>query len=211
MRQKNSTPLIALAVALACGATGCQGKMQQRQAFPATWPSGLVWSQPTQASIAPAEVAGPAVAVQLLTMEAEDAQRPPTDSSNSTSRMLTNLMVEKLRQAGVRVSDSDAEYTFGGTISKLGYTQRGGYPRKLYYTSELVYQLVHRPSGTVVWKGNLSQDFEQTVLVNTMTKLPSDPNAPETVLLEKCISPNWGIIAADVKAFLKKSPPASEK
>ena len=185
---------------------GCQGAMMQRHSFPAEWPSGMIWSRPKTAQPAAVPAEGPAVAVEQFTLDTESGTRP---AQSTTAQMLTQLMVEKLSQAGVRVSDSNAEYIFKGTIPKLGYTERGGYPRKFYYTSELVYQMVHRSSGTVVWKGNLSQDFEQSVLVNTMTKLPNDPDAPVHVLLDKCISPNWEIIAGDVKKYLKEHPGAS--
>ncbi len=199
-----------LFVVLAWAAVGCQGKMQ-RHSFPVEWPSGLTWSGSAPHLAASPETVGPTVSVQPFTLDAEADMQPKGSGSPSTSRMLTDLMITKLKQAGVQVSDEGAEYVFKGTVPKLGYTERSGYPRKFYYTSELVYQLIHRPSGTVVWKGNLSQDFEQTVVVNTMTKLPNDPDAPAHVLLEKCIAPNWEIIAADVKTFLKGSPPASGK
>ena len=205
LEKRNKIFFIGTALVLApiCGVIGCARAMERRS-FPAMWPAGLDWSREvTQASVAPAEPAGPAVAVEPFVLDAEGAHGP-SSGPGSTSSALTNLMVEKLWQAGVRVSSSGAEYAFTGTISKLGYTQLSGYPRKLYYTSELVYRLARRPDGAVVWEGKLSQDFEQTVLVNTMTKLPDDPNAPERVLLEKCISPNWAMIAADVKAFLKE-------
>ena len=196
---------------LVCSAVGCQHAMQ-RHSFPAEWPAGLTWpeTKPPAAS-AVAEQSGPAVAVEPFTVDIEGNSFSAGSGPLTTSGMLTHLMAEKLKQAGVRVSETDAEYTLTGTIPKLGYTERTGYPRKLYYTSELVYHLVHRPSGAVVWQGNLSQDFEQTVLVNTMTRLPNDPNAPERVLLEKCIDPNWALIASDVKAYLKKNPTAPKE
>ena len=201
MRRMTTTLFIGLIAAAAV--SGCQ-KGMQRHAFPAAWPAGLDWQRTRMAAAAPAEPSGPAVTVEPFTLETAAAASQEAGQAG-TSHKLTDLMVEKLRQAGVPVSEGDAEYTLTGTIPKLGYTERSGYPRKLYYTSELVYRLVHRPTGAVVWEGNLSQDFEQTVLVNTMTKLPSDPNAPERVLLEKCIEPNWATIASDVKAYLKES------
>ena len=210
MRQIKTTLWIGSLCLVPVLFSGCQ-RTAQRHAFPATWPAGLDWQQTRTAAAAPVETTGPAVAVEPFTLDTETAAPPDMSQRQpSTSRKLADLMVEKLQQAGVRVSDSNAEYTFTGTIPKLGYTQRSGYPRKLYYTSELVYRLVHRPTNTVVWEGNLSQDFEQTVLVNTMTKLPGDPNAPERVLLEKCIAPNWEAIASDVKTYLKENPASSK-
>ena len=202
MRQKNRI-LLSTFLLVWVSAAGCAGKMSQPYAFPAEWPSGLVWSGSTSSLAAPPEPVGPPVAVEKFTLETGTGV--PASGPSTTAQMLTNLMVEKLKAAGVQVSDDNAEYTFRGTVPKLGYTERGGYPRKLYYTSELVYRLVHRPTGSVVWEGNLSQDFEQTVLVNTMTRMPKDPDAPEHVLLDKCIGPNWEIIAADVRDYLKKS------
>ena len=204
MRQSTKTLLIGL-ICIGAGITGCQ-RTAQRHAFPAAWPAGLDWSQTRTAAASPAEISGPAVKVEPFALDTEPGASPQGAGPASTSRKLTDLMVEKLQQAGVPVSESNAEYTLSGTIPKLGYTERSGYPRKLYYTSELVYRLIHRSTGTVVWQGNLSQDFEQTVLVNTMTRLPNDPNAPERVLLEKCIDPNWTMIASDVKTYLKENP-----
>lgn len=204
MRQSTKSFFIGLICVLA-GVPGCQ-KAAQRHAFPAIWPAGLNWQERRTAAVTPAEISGPVVKVEPFALDTESGASSQTAGQSSTSRKLTDRMVEKLQQAGVPVSESNAEYTLTGTIPKLGYTERFGYPRKLYYTSELVYRLVHRPTGAVVWEGNLSQDFEQTVLVNTMTKLPNDPNAPERVLLEKCIDPNWATIAGDVKTTLKENP-----
>jgi len=219
MRQSPKALFIGL-ICVSAGVTGCQ-KTAQRHAFPATWPAGLDWQESRTASATPAEISGPAVKVDLFALDTESGPSSqaagqagpirPWSNGASTSRKLTDLMVQKLQQAGVPVSESNAEYTLTGTIPKLGYTERSGYPRKLYYTSELVYRLVHRPTGAVVWEGNLSQDFEQTVLVNTMTKLPNDPNAPVRVLLEKCIDPNWTMIAGDVKTYLKENPSPSKE
>lgn len=209
MRQNAKNLFIGL-ICVSAGVTGCQ-KTAQRHAFPATWPAGLDWQETRVAAATPVEISGPAVRVELFTLDTESGPSSESAGQASTSRKLTDLMVEKLQQAGVPVSESNAEYTLSGTIPKLGYTERKGYPRKLYYTSELVYRLIHRPTGAVVWKGNLSQDFEQTVLVNTMTKLPGAPNAPPRVLLEKCIDPNWAMIAGDVKTYLKENPSLSEE
>lgn len=207
MQQQKTFLIVGLIIAAAVSAAGCQ-RTSKRYAFPSQWPTGLDLPATAGEKMVPstATIGLPAVTVRPLAIDVEAQARPQLsgNSSVSTSHMLTQLMEEKLRQAGVRVSDTDAEFEFSGTIPKLGYTERSGYPRKLYYTSELVYQLTHRPSGSVVWEGNLSQDFEQSVLVNTMTKLPEDPNAPERILLEKCIGPNWGLIAADVKNFLEE-------
>ena len=185
------------------GLAGCQGPVQ-RHSFPAVWPEGM--AQPSAGKRR--EGTGPAVAVRPMTLDLEGtaSAAPARGAGPETSRMLTDLMIEKLVKAGIRVSEdeNEAEYVFAGTIPKLGYTEKGGYPRKFYYTSELDYQLIHRPSGTVVWQGKLSQDFDQTVLVNTMTRLPKDPNAPEQILIQKCVGPNWETIAADLSAFLKK-------
>ena len=209
MKQSAKAIFIGL-IYVSAGVTGCQ-KTAQRHAFPATWPAGLDWRETRTAAASPAEISGPAVKVEPFALDMESGASSQAMGQASTSRKLADLMVEKLQQAGVPVSESNAEYTLTGTIPKLGYTERSGYPRKLYYTSELVYRLVHRPTGSVVWEGNFSQDFEQTVLVNTMTKLPSDPNAPERVLLEKCIDPNWATIASDVKTYLKENPSPPEK
>ena len=177
----------------------------QRHTFPLIWPHSLT---PHPSAVASVQEAGPAIWVDPLTLDLGEGtpQQPAPTPGVPTSQVLTDLMAQKLREVGVRVSNEGAEYALMGTVPHLGYTERSGYPRKLVYTSQLAYQLIHRPTGVVVWKGNVSQDFEQTVLVNTMTKLPEDPDAPEHVLLDKCIDPTWGAIASDIGAFLKKRP-----
>lgn len=99
---------------------------------------------------------------------------------------------------------NNGDYLFRGAVPELGYLIRGGYPRRVTYFSRLVYQLVDRRTGQVVWTGNLQQDFEQVVLVNMMTRLPSEPNPHEKLLLEKCVEPIWDSVAKDVGAFLEK-------
>ena len=193
--------LILLAVSL----VGCQGMTMQRHTFPLIWPHSLTLRQSAIASV---QETGPAIWVEPLMLDLGEGtpQQAAPAPGVSTSQVLTDLMAQKLQEVGVRVSKEGAEYALVGTVPQLGYTEHGGYPRKLVYTSQLSYHLIHRPTGAVVWKGNLSQDFEQTVLVNTMTKLPEDPSAPEHVLLDKCIDPTWGAIASDIGAFLKKNP-----
>ncbi len=147
----------------------------------------------------PPEPVEPAVFVEPFVLEAESAA-----GGQGTGEVLTKLFIQKLRSSGVAIAGKEeSPYLFRAAVPELGYSSRGGYPRKITYFSRLTYQLVHRDTGTVVWNGNAGQDFEQTVLVNTMTKLPSDPGAPERVLLEKCVEPTWSSVASDVGEYLK--------
>lgn len=183
-------------------AAGCAERSVQLHAFPSAWPQGLPQPEVAQAS---ASAAGPTVWVEPLAL---DLGEPAAASQTQTAQVLTELLVQKLRQVGVNVSSEGSQYALVGVVPRLGYSKRGGYPRRITYLSQLSYQLVHRPSGAVVWEGNLSQEFEQTVLVNTMTRLPEDPQAPVHVLMDRCVGPTWEAIAQDVSAFLK-DPPAS--
>jgi len=194
--------LFLLWMAASLGIGGCQGTTQ-RHTFPLAWPRGLT---PTSSSGPAVAAAGPAIWVEPLALDLGEGTSPRPSSGVPTSEVLTHLLIRKLQRVGVRVSEREAEYAFRGAVPRLGYTERKGYPRRLIYTSELAYQLIHRPTGAVVWKGNLAQDFEQVVLVNTMTRLPEDPDAPEHVLLDKCIDPTWEAIAADIGTYLKKQP-----
>lgn len=188
-------------------ASGC-ARGSTLHTFPATWPSSLEVGSPTQEATPSAP--GPAVMVEPFTLDLGEATvlESPSDAP-PTQQVLTSLFIEKLRSAGIRVAPPQAEspYLFRATISQLGFTVQGGYPRKIHYFSQLVYQLIRRQTGHVVWDGNVVQDFEQTVLVNTMTRLPQDPNAPERVLLEKCVEPTWQSVAADVGKYLETKTP----
>lgn len=164
--------------------------------FPASWPATLERSAAPAVPAAPA--GGEAVEVELFALDLDGP-------SGSSGPVLTDLFADRLRAAGVRVSSSgDSRYLFRGVVPQLGYVTRGGYPRQVTYFSRLVYQLVDRQAGQVVWTGNLEQEFEQTVLVNTMTRLPSEPNPHEKLLLEKCVEPIWDSVAKDVGIFLEK-------
>jgi len=201
---------MALVLLSAWLAAGCAGRGAQLHTFPSEWPHGL--PQP-EAARAVASALGPTVWVEPLVLDlgepAAASQTVTAAAGNrQTTQVLTELLIQKLQQAGVIVSSEGSEYALRGAVPRLGYSERAGYPRRITYLSQLSYQLVHRPSGDIVWEGNLSQDFEQTVLVNTMTRLPEDPQAPVHVLLDKCVGPTWEAIADDVSRFLKEQASA---
>ncbi|GEM_PF-4730639 len=176
--------------------SGCaMGSTSQLHTFPAAWPSSL--ERPSVPAVPSSAGGNEAVQVELFALDLDGP-------SGSSGPVLTDLFADHLRAAGVRVSSGDSRYLFRGVVPQLGYVTRSGYPRRVTYFSRLVYQLVDRQAGQVVWTGNLEQEFEQTVLVNTMTRLPSEPNPHEKLLLEKCVEPIWDSVAKDVGTFLEK-------
>lgn len=74
MRQITTTLFISL-IGVVAGITGCQ-KTAQRHAFPATWPAGLDWTQTRMAAATPAQISGPAVAVEPFMLDMETAAQP---------------------------------------------------------------------------------------------------------------------------------------
>lgn len=183
--------------------SGCQTTHQQRHSFPSVWPEGVQPSSKTAALTAQTQVPA-SVWIGSIDMDPESsAVGSSTGSGRTTSAALRDLLSEKLRQAGIPVTDQPSRYTLIGVVPRMGYTARGGYPRKLIYTTELVYRLVDRNTGDILIDRSLQQEVEQTVLVNTMTKLPQDPNAPEQELLRQCMEPTFNLVASSVKESLE--------
>jgi hypothetical protein len=180
---------------------GCAASRPRRVVlFPERWPSSLDAGFEQASAHATNQ---PTVWVEPFVLEA-DAFASLSAAGEPTGEVLTRIFVERLLAAGVSVSSRQPVYVFSAVVPQLGYVEQGGFPRRITYFSRLVYRLTHRATGQRVWDGNLEQNFEQTVLVNTMTRLPAEPNAYERVLLEKCIRPTWGFVAADVRKMVEK-------
>lgn len=184
----------SLAILVMIFLSGCASAAKpQAVLFPAQWPSALLPAA-VPISATPSSLQ-PAIVVEPFVRE-----------ESGPDGVLTELFIHKLRASGVTVAagPEQSSFLFRAIVPELGYAVRGGYPRKITYFSRMVYQLTHRETGIVIWNGTVGQDFEQTVLVNTMTRLPEDPDSPERILVEKCVEPTWSAIAADLSEFLKK-------
>lgn len=189
-------------------AAGCAGTPRMHP-FPAAWPTQMDPPVPSVPAVPSAPLdpglTGPAVWVEPFVPDWDgEPIAEPAGSSRPTGEVLTLLFTDKLRAAGLAVSPEKAKYIFVAVVPQLGYTLQEGYPRKITYFSRMAYQLIRRETGNVIWDGDVTQEFQQTVLVNTMTRLPSDPDGPERVLLEKCVEPTWQAVASDLGAYLRK-------
>ncbi len=200
MNQPNRFFLVFAVTGLTLAMSGCAGSMK-RYTFPANWPVGL-----REPQVAPAaELRSPSVEVNLLILDDQDLIRPvETDASRPTVEVLSQLLKKQLEASGVNVVDANGDYILSGIIPRLGYTEQSGFPRRFIYTSDLSYQLVKRDSGQMVLDGHLQQETEQSVLINTMTRLPADPEAPERILIDKCVTPTWETVAGAVSAHFQK-------
>ena len=139
-----------VALFLSCAAAGCGPKTFTHYSFPPSWPGSL---PPVPA--ADPLISAPELTVEPLSLDIEPAPyREVPAGSPPTAKVLTDLLIVKLREAGVNVVP-DADYALIGVIPRLGYAQRLGYPRKIVYSAQLTYRLIHRPTGREIWKGDL--------------------------------------------------------
>jgi hypothetical protein len=197
---------VVIAAAMMASTAGCAGSMK-RYTFPIDWPVGL--REPPVSSQA-VEPKTPSVEVQLLILDDKDLTRPvKTDPNRSTAEVLSQILKKQLTAAGVNVVERDGDYLLSGVIPRLGYTERSGYPRQFIYTSDLSYQLMKRDGARVVLDGHLQQETEQSVLMSTMTRLPEDPESPERILMDKCLTPTWQTVAGAVSAHFEKQSTSS--
>lgn len=201
MNRLNRFSLVFMAATMMLTITGCAGSMK-RYTFPANWPVGLREPQVVAPS---AELKGPSVEVKLLILDDQDLVRTvETDASRSTVEVLSRVLKKQLEASGVNVVDKNGDYILSGVIPRLGYTEQGGFPRRFSYTSDLSYQLVKRSGGQMVLDGHLQQETEQSVLMSTMTRLPEDPESPERILMDKCLTPTWETVAGAVSGYFQR-------
>lgn len=189
--------VLALGLTAAVG-TGCSAKVRV-QPFPENWPQPL---EPPAANAAP-RPSGPVVRVAPLVIERAPDRTPVPSDGQPTSAVLTDVLVSKLRAAGVNVSTRPADYRLEGVVPWLGTSARGGYPKQLTYQSTLAYRLVDERTGRVAMQRQVEHAVEQSVLVNTMSRLPYPEYANDQQVLERAITPAWETAASGVRGFLK--------
>lgn len=120
---------------------------------------------------------------------------------------LTQLLIAQLRSQGIPVVSSEttgaeADYTLNCVATRLGYAAaRRRYPPHRTYEAELTCAIIDPATQAVRWQRNLTQRYDETVLLNTMTKLP--PRHGGT-LLRECITPLAEGMAYGVRLFLAR-------
>lgn len=214
--------IFALVLAAAAGA-GCAAKTSV-QPFPQSWPQPLEPPAPGAAATripsaklgadpaegTPAQPSGPPVRVAPLVIEQAPGQAAGPAGGQPTSEVLTSVLISKLRAAGVNVASGGADYRLEGVVPWIGTSARAGYPKRLTYQSALAYRLVDERTGRVVMQRQVEHAVEQSVLVNTMSRLPSPEYAHDQQVLERAITPTWETAASGVQGFLKGTQERAE-
>lgn len=199
-------PAVFILVLAAFVGAGCSAKTHV-QAFPQSWP------QPLEPPVSAAKASGTegaapelttlAVQVSPLVIEQTPEQLASVGHDQTTSQVLTNVLVSKLRAAGVNVSERPADYRLEGVIPWLGWSSRSGYPKQLTYQSVVAYRLVDERTGRVVMQHQVEHAVEQSVLVNTMSRMPNPQYAQDQQVLDRAITPALETAASGVQGFLK--------
>ena len=129
------------------------------------------------------------------------------DREMATGEELTDLLVEKLHQRGIDASKNPHELNATDTlycgVPSLGYTVAQGYPRRLQYQANLACSLVDRTSQAVDWQRHLEQRYDESIVFNTMTKLPE---SHEPILWRECVMPLWDAMAVSLRLYLDRPP-----
>ena len=189
---------LGIIVGVAVLAAGCQAPLRQTYQFPAMWPG----TQPLGED-------APTVSVQpiRLTLTEGDPRAIEPDGL-PTDAVLSALFIKHLHVNGVNAvleptEAATGQYTLGCTIPHLWYGIReGGYPKEYLYKAELGCTLRDELTQTVVWTRNLQQYYEKTVLLDMMTRLPTQPHQHNRILYRECIVPLWDAMASTVGMVL---------
>ena len=136
------------------------------------------------------------VHVQPIELRPEAVQ-----SGLATSDELTQLLLEKIRDRGIEVTDAGSASTIYCEVPALAYEIKPGYPRHVFYHSTLTCSLMDRDTQTVRWQRQLDQEYDEAVLFNTMTKLPElhDP-----LMWHEVIVPLWDSMALALRYYLDR-------
>lgn len=185
---------------------GCASVSEQAMPFPATWPGS-----------APLSENAPTVSVQPISMQGPVAAPAAGEEGGvPTPAVLTALFIKHLHAAGVnaileQAQEATAPYAMGCAVSRLGYTQKTGYPEQYDYQAELICTLSDTQKQQVVWKRSLQQRYETASLINMFSKIPEQPNQRDRVLYTECIVPLWDAMASSVRtALISRPQPAKD-
>ena len=146
---------------------------------------------------------------------------PDVQEGLPTDAVLSVLLIKHLQVNGINavLEASDAapiRYALSCTIPTLGYEEIAkGYPTTHRYRAELSCALSEPPSEQPVWQRKLEQQYDDTVVLDLMTKLPPEPHKHDRVLYRECIVPLWDAMASSVGAVVRSRarvpvPPAPQ-
>lgn len=176
---------------------GCASVSPQQRAFPATWPGSRQLGQDA-----------PTLSVLPLAIETlEGTPELGMEDGLPSAAVLTALLIKNLKVSGVNAimepsAESTAPYVLACRVPQLGYQLRSGMPRARVYDAQLVCVVRDGRTQEAVWERTLAQRYEQTVVLDLMTKLPPQPHADDRLLYRECIVPLWDAMAASVGTVL---------
>ena len=204
---KYSALTLGLFLLGALAVAGCRTAATQAYLFPSMWPDTLARLSTPAAKAA--GQAAPTLWVEPVILESERSGNPGGRlEESSTSRVLTNLLVQQLRAAGIRASASgqgtgEPDHVLTVLVPRLGYAEQLGYPKKYWYIAEMAYRLTDRKQK-VVWQHQLDFVLDRSSLVDTMSRIPGKELEHQEVLINKCAAPLFKIAASGVAESLKE-------
>lgn len=196
--------MIGMALALSTAA-GCRQQVRETHAFPATWPGSTPLSENA-----------PTVTVEPLRIEVGTVPTMPDPQGLPTDAVLSALFVKYLHVNGInaileRPEEATAHYSVGCSVPQLGYDIKEGYPKERHYRAEMSCRLKDAQSQAVVWERKLAQRYDETVVLDMLTKLPDQPHRYDRTLYKECIVPLWDAMASSVSTVVasRQSIPAA--
>lgn len=193
--------LAGLFLVLGCRATA------QAHLFPRVWPPSLARPElPEKAAVD----SGPSVLVEPIAFDQEDDQREmPSREGSPTDEIIRGLLISKLRASGVEALRQSGlkigpDYRLTCVVTKLLYSERAGYPKKIQYVAGLVCRLEDVKPRRILWQRDLEYPLDRSVLVNTMTRIPDGQREHEQILIQKCLIPVLDFVVSGVKTSLKE-------
>jgi hypothetical protein len=182
----------------ALAAVGCRAQTRTTtHAFPSTWPGSTPLSEHA-----------PTVSVQPLRIETTGpVPQVPDPQGLPTDAVLSALFVKYLHVNGInavleRPEEMTARYTVGCSVPQLGYDITEGFPKARHYRAEISCQVKDAQSQAVVWERKLAQRYDETVVLDMMTKLPDQPHRHDRTLYQECIVPLWDAMASSVSTVV---------
>ncbi len=193
VRFRSAIGVVLVPAALTLVVCGCQAPLHESRQFPSTWPG----SQPLSEN-------APTVSVLPILIEGMPTDPRASDAGGlPTAAVLSALFVKYLHVNGVNAilepaENTTAQYILQCTVPHLGYEVQEGYPKGHRYQAEMTCTLKDGQTLHSVWQRRLDQRYDETTLLNLMTKLPRQPHQEDRTLYRECIVPLWDAMAQSV-------------
>jgi len=149
--------------------------------------------------------------IWVLPVEMAEAEAYPLSGTEELTQLLIGFLEGQGLPAKRAEPGSEDSPQLACRVTRLEYAKRRPYPSRRRYEAELSCVVTGWVSNTTPWARTVSRAYEEMVLVNTMTKLPSQHDA---VLLNECVLPVWEGMAYSVRLFLDRplvAPPSPSR